>query len=279
MDGDGRVLPQRARATPRSPSSSVTDEQPEGGLQGFEIRSRARHARARLACAAVGQGSAACPSSAAPSCSSTRAVAVAVLLRRRPLDPLGRGDGPAARLARRRFAGRRLRARRRRDPRRRRPRGGRRRAARRLPAPGGRPGRRRREARRRPRSRRGRRTGSTSPRAWRRPAGRGPRPRRRAARRRREGPISLGTATVDQLDEIEGIGPVTAEKIIEFRDEQRRPLLDRPARRDQRGRPVDDGGAALGPSALRRARAFIAVGPLPPQLSCRAPVRSPRGRA
>lgn len=35
-----------------------------------------------------------------------------------------------------------------------------------------------------------------------------------------EGPVSLGTATVEQLDEIEGIGPVTAQKIIEFRDEQ-----------------------------------------------------------
>lgn len=35
-----------------------------------------------------------------------------------------------------------------------------------------------------------------------------------------DGPVSLGSATVDQLDEIEGIGPVTAEKIIEFRDEK-----------------------------------------------------------
>lgn len=34
-----------------------------------------------------------------------------------------------------------------------------------------------------------------------------------------EGPVSLGMATADQLDEIEGIGPVTAQKIIEFRDE------------------------------------------------------------
>jgi competence protein ComEA len=33
------------------------------------------------------------------------------------------------------------------------------------------------------------------------------------------GPISLGSATVEELDQIEGIGPVTAQKIIEFRDQ------------------------------------------------------------
>jgi competence protein ComEA len=33
------------------------------------------------------------------------------------------------------------------------------------------------------------------------------------------GPISLGSATALQLDQIEGIGPVTAQKIIEFRDQ------------------------------------------------------------
>jgi competence protein ComEA len=34
-----------------------------------------------------------------------------------------------------------------------------------------------------------------------------------------DGPISLGTATVDQLEEIDGIGPVTAGDIVEFRDQ------------------------------------------------------------
>ncbi len=35
-----------------------------------------------------------------------------------------------------------------------------------------------------------------------------------------DGPISLGSATVDQLEEIDGIGPITAEKIVDFRDQQ-----------------------------------------------------------
>ncbi|HEX7059616.1 MAG TPA: ComEA family DNA-binding protein [Solirubrobacterales bacterium] len=34
-----------------------------------------------------------------------------------------------------------------------------------------------------------------------------------------EGPISLGSATVEQLDTIDGIGPVTAQSIIDFRDQ------------------------------------------------------------
>ncbi|MDX6583498.1 MAG: competence protein ComEA [Solirubrobacterales bacterium] len=34
-----------------------------------------------------------------------------------------------------------------------------------------------------------------------------------------DAPISLGTATVEQLDTIEGIGPVTAADIVEYRDQ------------------------------------------------------------
>lgn len=35
-----------------------------------------------------------------------------------------------------------------------------------------------------------------------------------------DGPISLGTATAEQLEAIEGIGPVTAQNIIDFRDQR-----------------------------------------------------------
>lgn len=36
--------------------------------------------------------------------------------------------------------------------------------------------------------------------------------------RMQPGPVSLGTASADDLEKIDGIGPVTARKIIEFRD-------------------------------------------------------------
>jgi competence protein ComEA len=35
-----------------------------------------------------------------------------------------------------------------------------------------------------------------------------------------EGPISLGSVTVEELDTIEGIGPVTAQKIVDFRTQE-----------------------------------------------------------
>ena len=34
-----------------------------------------------------------------------------------------------------------------------------------------------------------------------------------------DGPISLGSATIEQLDTVEGIGPVTAQKIVDYRDQ------------------------------------------------------------
>jgi competence protein ComEA len=40
-----------------------------------------------------------------------------------------------------------------------------------------------------------------------------------AAATAEDGPISLGTATVEQLEEIDGIGPVTAGDIVDFRDQ------------------------------------------------------------
>jgi competence protein ComEA len=40
-----------------------------------------------------------------------------------------------------------------------------------------------------------------------------------AASGAQSGPVSLGSATVEQLDQIDGIGPVTAQKIVEFRDQ------------------------------------------------------------
>ena len=41
-----------------------------------------------------------------------------------------------------------------------------------------------------------------------------------AATASEDGPISLGSATAEQLDTIEGIGPVTAADILDYRDQQ-----------------------------------------------------------
>ena len=63
-------------------------------------------------------------------------------------------------------------------------------------------------------------------------------------------PVSLGSATVEQLDGIEGIGPVTAQKIVGFRDQHGGLSYDQPARRGGRHRALHHGDAQGRPAAL-----------------------------
>ena len=127
----------------------------------------------------------------------------------------------------------------------------------------------RRGGARRRRSRAARR-GRDQPRgaARRRPAGRRARGRGAAGalgRRHAEGPISLGTATVEQLDTIEGIGPVTAQNIIEFRD--------------QHGglSSIDqlDQISGIGPATMEALRAASSPRTVPAPAGARAALRSP----
>ena len=59
-------------------------------------------------------------------------------------------------------------------------------------------------------------------------------------------PVSLGTATQEQPRGDRRIGPVTAEKILEFRDQQGWLRIDRRARSDQRHRAGNHGVAPGG---------------------------------
>ena len=158
--------------------------------------------RGRRCCCSARAGSAAADGAAAPAARSRTRV--------------GESRGIAGRRARSSSSdgGGRRRPRRRRRPR-----------ARRLPPARGLAGHGRDRARGRRHCRRRAPTRSTSPRrsptASRSRSRRGSqaRPDRRARRPSGDGPISLGSATVEQLDTIEGIGPVTAAAILEFRDQ------------------------------------------------------------
>ncbi len=85
-----------------------------------------------------------------------------------------------------------------------------------------------------------------------------------------DGPISLGSATVEQLETIDGIGPVDGGQDRRIPRPARRALLGRSARPGERHRPGDDGIAA---------RTAAAVGDVGRAAAPAAAARRRRGRA
>ena len=84
-------------------------------------------------------------------------------------------------------------------------------------------------------------------------AGQAARRRRRRRGRRAAAPVHLSTATVEQLDAIDGIGPTLAERIIEFRDENGGSPVTRRAVRGRRNRRAAPRHAARSTAAVTRA--------------------------
>jgi len=78
-------------------------------------------------------------------------------------------------------------------------------------------------------------------------------------------PINLNTATVEQLEQLPGVGPVTAKDIIQFRN------------KSGQFRSVNDLLAIrrISKARLEKLRPYVMVGPLPPKQHPAAPATPP----
>jgi competence protein ComEA len=74
-------------------------------------------------------------------------------------------------------------------------------------------------------------------------------------------PINLNTATIEQLEQLPGVGPVTAKDIIQFRN------------KSGQFRSVNDLLAIrrISKARLEKIRPYVTVGPLPPKPHPAAP--------
>lgn len=78
-------------------------------------------------------------------------------------------------------------------------------------------------------------------------------------------PINLNTATIEQLEQLPGVGPVTANDIIQFR------------KKSGQFRSVNDLLAIrrISKARLEKLRPYVMVGPLPPKPRVSAPAAPP----